>query len=249
MASPYQHQDDFYDRPSASQATVVAPPPLPHHLETGRDSTDQYAMKDISVNSPSPYPVYNNHNGGSHPSTPTPLPQHRFSDQHRDSLSDMKFIDHYDSDDDLEKIIPREKKKRSCMDKLCCGCCTCCPKWLRWCSCIFLIIILILVIVVGVLAALFKVPKVDFSGLEQEPVVTNANNILHMDFSVGISVDNPNFESITFETIVADVSSNYCYAFNTFIHYCSIGILSCSLQRIYWWWKCYKSSYCFKCSY
>ncbi len=201
MASPYQRQDDFYEKPSASQATVVAPPPLPHHFETGRDSTDQYAMKDISVNSPSPYPVYNQNT-----STP-PLPPHnRFSDQHRDSLSDMKFIDHYDSDDDLEKIIPREKKRRSCMDKLCCGCCTCCPKWLRWCTCIFFIIILIFCIVVGVLAALFKVPKIDFSGLQQDPTITNTNNVLHMTFSVGISVDNPNFESITFETIRADVS-------------------------------------------
>lgn len=203
-APPYHHQDDFYEKPTSSQATVVAPPPLPHHLETSRASSD-YPMKDISVNSPSPYPVYNNHSA-----SPSPhAPQHRFSDQHRDSLSDMKFIDHYDSDDDLEKIIPREKKRRTCMDKLCCGCCTCCPKWMRWCSCIFLIIIIILAIVVGVLAALFKVPKVDFTGLKQEPVVTNANNILSMTFDVGISVDNPNFESITFETIKADVSLLY----------------------------------------
>lgn len=205
-APPYGYNDDFYERPSNSQATVVAtPPPLPHHIETSRDSTDQYAMKEIPVNSPSPYPVYNNNN------SPLPPPhQHRFSDnsqqQPRDSLSDMKFIDHYDSDDDLEKIIPRERKKRTCCDKFCCGCCTCCPKWLRWCSCIFLIIIVILAIVVGVLAALFKVPKIDFTGLKQDPVVTNANNVLSMTFDVGITVNNPNFESITFEMIKADVS-------------------------------------------
>jgi hypothetical protein len=197
------HHDDFYDRPSASQATVVSsPPPLPHHIETGRQSTDQYAMKEIPVNSPSPYPVYNNN---SNRSSPLP-PQHRFSDQQRNSMSDMKFIDHYDSDDDLEKIIPREKKRRTCMDKMCCGCCTCCPKWLRWCSCIFLIIILIIVIIVGVLAALFKVPQIDFTGLKQAPVVANVNSVLTMTFDVGITVNNPNFESITFEIIKADVS-------------------------------------------
>ncbi|KAI7891605.1 uncharacterized protein EV154DRAFT_507295 [Mucor mucedo] len=201
------YHDDFYDRPSAPPAAVAStPPPLPHHIDTGRESTDQYAMKEIPVNSPSPYPVYNNntaYNNHSNGSTPVPS-QTRYNDPHRSSMSDMKFIDHYDSDDDLEKIIPREKKRRSCMDKACCGCCTCCPKWLRWCSCIFLIIILIIVIIVGVLAALFKVPKIDFTGLKQDPAVSNVNNVLTMTFDVGITVDNPNFESITFEIIKAD---------------------------------------------
>lgn len=203
------HHDDFYDEPKSSQATVVsAPPPLPHHIETGRESTDQYAMKEIPVNSPSPYPVYNSspaYNNHSDGSSPFPA-QNPYSDQHRTSMSDMKFIDHYDSDDDLQKIIPREKRRRSCMDKTCCGCCTCCPKWLRWCSCIFLIIILIIVIIVGVFAALFKVPTIDFTGLKQDPVVANVNNVLTMTFDVGITVNNPNFESITFKIIKADVS-------------------------------------------
>ncbi|CAO0797139.1 unnamed protein product [Mucor circinelloides] len=200
-APPYHQHDDFYDRP--------APPPLPHHIETNRDSTDRYPMNDIPVNSPSPYPVYNQQNNSSLTAVPSP-PAHRYSDQ-----SDMKFMDHYDSDDDLEKIIPREKKKRTCMDKLCCGCCTCCPKWARWCSCIFLIIIIIIAIVVGVLAALFKVPNVQFTGLKQDPVYAYANNVLSMTFDVGISVDNQNLESITFETIKAD--AYYPAPYNVFI--------------------------------
>lgn len=191
-APPYQQHDDFYDKP--------APPPLPQHIETNRDSTDCYPLNDIPVNSPSPYPVYNQQNNSSSTAVPSP-PAHRYSDH-----SDMKFVDHYDSDDDLEKIIPRERKKRTCMDKLCCGCCTCCPKWARWCSCIFLIIIVILAIIIGVFAALFKVPNVQFTGLKQDPVYAYADNVLSMTFDVGISVDNQNFESITFETIKADVS-------------------------------------------
>ncbi|GAA5797464.1 hypothetical protein EDC94DRAFT_556593 [Helicostylum pulchrum] len=205
--------DDFYDKPTAAMATdnthpEASAPPLPRHLETSRDSNDQYAMKEIPVNSPSPYPVYN---------APNVPPQ--YNDPHHDlqrtSMSDMKFIDHYDSDDDLEKIIPREKKRRSCIDKTCCGCCTCCPKWMRWCSCIFLIIILILVIVVGILAALFKVPKIEYTGLKQDPVVTSENSVLSMVFDVGITVDNPNFEGLTFEIIKAD--AYYPSPYNVYI--------------------------------
>lgn len=193
----YNKHDDFYESPRS-------PPAVPTHVDTSRDSNDQYNMKEIPVSSPSPHPVYSPQNVGTDPS----LNNNRYSDPHqrygRDSMSDMKFVDHYDSDDDTEKIIPRERKKRSCMDKMCCGCCTCCPKWMRWCTCILFIIILILAIVIGVLAALFKVPTVTFSGLEQSPAITHANNVLNMTFTLGITVDNPNFESITFEKIVAD---------------------------------------------
>ncbi|KAG1403776.1 hypothetical protein G6F60_004799 [Rhizopus arrhizus] len=156
-----------------------SPPPVPYH-------TEQYNMKEIPVHSPSPYPVY--------PSDPA----------FRESSSYTKFMDPYNSDDDVEKIIPREQRKRSCIDKICCGCCTCCPKWMRWCTCIIFIIIVILAIIIGVLAALFKVPTVTFSGLEQSPNITYPHNVLNMTFSLGITVDNPNFESITFEKIVAD---------------------------------------------
>ncbi|KAI8971482.1 hypothetical protein BDF20DRAFT_884714 [Mycotypha africana] len=188
----YHHPDGYYhDR------NPTSPPPLPHHIDTVRPSND--SMRDVSMNSPTPYPVYS-------------APPVQTNTQPRESLmSDMKFMSHYDSDDhyddtDVEKtMIPREQKeRRSCLDKLCCGCCTCCPKWARWCSCIILIMIVILGIVVGVLAALFKVPNVTFTGLQQEPNYAFADKVLSMTFSVGISVDNPNFESITFETIKAD---------------------------------------------
>ncbi|CEG82124.1 hypothetical protein RMATCC62417_16245 [Rhizopus microsporus] len=198
--SVYNKHDDFYEKPRS-------PPPVPQHIDTSRDSTDQYTMKEIPVNSPSPYPVYNQHNVTADPI----LAHNRYSDPRlhqppipRDSLSDMKFMDHYDSDDDMEKIIPRERRQRSCIDKMCCGCCTCCPKWARWCTCIIFIIIVILAIVVGVLAALFKVPTVQFTGLQQPPTRSFDNNVLNMTFSIGITVNNPNFESITFEKIVAD---------------------------------------------
>lgn len=69
-----------------------------------------------------------------------------------------------------------------------------------------MIIFVIIAIIVGVFAALFKVPTVQFTGLKQDPVVTSLNNVLTMTFEVGISVDNPNFAGITFETIKADVS-------------------------------------------
>ncbi|KAI9481419.1 MAG: hypothetical protein EXX96DRAFT_523229, partial [Benjaminiella poitrasii] len=187
------------------------PPPLPHHIETPRDSMDQYGMKDVPVNSPSPYPVYHNAatTGMSPASPPPPLPAMR------DSLSEMKYINHYDSDDDLEKIIPREKRKRSCMDKLCCGCCTCCPKWLRWCTCIIFIIIVILAIIIGVLIGLFKVPDVQFTGLTQDPVYALTNNVLKITFDVGISVDNQNFESLNFKKITAD--AYYPSPYNVYI--------------------------------
>jgi hypothetical protein len=227
-APPYNQHDDFYNKPAA--------PPLPQHIETTRDSTDKYALNDVPVNSPSPYPVYNQHGSSGLPPGPTPLGHSLNDHHHRDSMSDMKFIDHYDSDDDLEKIIPREKKKRSCMDKMCCGCCTCCPKWARWCSCIFLIIFIILAIIAGVFAAIFKVPVVQFTGLKQDPVVTNLNNVLTMTFEVGISVDNPNFAGITFETIKADVST-LTEITQAYADVFCLGLLPCTIQCLYWWWK------------
>lgn len=178
------------------------PPPLPHHYETPSNSPDQYAMRNMSTTSPPPYPVYHQTNYSNDGLGPGP---NRFSDQSRQSTP---YMNRYDSDDEIEKIIPRERKKRSCIDKMCCGCCTCCPKWLRWCTCIIFIIIVILAIVIGVLVGIFKVPDVQFTGLTQDPQFTYANNILSIQFDVGISVDNQNFESITFETIKAEVSEN-----------------------------------------
>ncbi|CAO3701780.1 unnamed protein product [Rhizopus stolonifer] len=175
-----------YDKPRS-------PPAVPHHA-TGIE--DQYNMQTIPTHSP--YPSYHRHDASPDPTL--------VNNPHyvRESVSETKFMDTYNSDDEGEKIIPREKKKRSCIDKMCCGCCTCCPRWMRWCTCIIFIIIVILAIIIGVLAALFKVPTVQFTGLKESPAITSLNNVLNMTFSLGITVDNPNFESITFEKISAD---------------------------------------------
>ncbi|KAI8074288.1 uncharacterized protein B0P05DRAFT_547973 [Gilbertella persicaria] len=206
-APPYKQysNSDYYSNKTA------LPPPLPHHIET-KPSSDQFGLNEAPVNSPVPYAAYTPPNN---PPGFAPAPYQNLNDAHRDSMSDMKFMNHYDSDDEIEKIIPRERKRRSCMDKLCCGCCTCCPKWLRWCSCIILIIIVILAIVIGVLAATFKVPTISYSGLQGEPTVAFANNVLNMDFKIGINVDNPNWESITFEKILAD--AYYPSPYNVYI--------------------------------
>lgn len=193
------HSNDFYNSPTRQ----VSPPTLPQHQQHLVEDSHKYSMENVPVDSPSPYPVYHQHNNisddGLGPRGAMHSPHH--------SISDMKFMDHYDSDDDdMEKtMIPRERRKRSCMDKFCCGCCTCCPKWARWCTCIFFIILLIIAIIIGVFVGLFKVPQVSFTGLQQEPVFAFANNVLNMQFSFGITVNNPNFESITFDTIKADV--------------------------------------------
>lgn len=199
MSAPHYNNNDYhyYNDNNYQQS----PPPLPHHYET--PSPDQYAMKNMS--SPPPYPVYHQNSYSNDGLGPNPT-NNRFSDQSRQSSS--PYINHYDSDDEIEKIIPRERRKRSCMDKLCCGCCTCCPKWLRWCTCIIFIIIVILAIIIGVLVGIFKVPNVQFTGLRQDPQFSYSNNLLGIDFSVGITVDNQNFESITFETIKAEVKKN-----------------------------------------
>ncbi|KAI8875084.1 hypothetical protein K501DRAFT_218547 [Backusella circina FSU 941] len=143
-------------------------------------------------------------------------------------MSEMKFMGHYDSDDDMEKqraippyaqqrpYIPLErKKKRSCIDKMCCGCCTCCPKWLRWCTCFIFIILLIICIVIGVLAALFKVPEVSFTD-PASPVVTHPSaTSINISSSIAITVQNPNIEGLTFSMIKAD--AYYPSPYNVYI--------------------------------
>lgn len=125
----------------------------------------------------------------------------------RGSMSDVKLTGHYDSDDEHDLLpVPEERKRRSCMDKLCCGCCTCLPRWMRYLCCVLFLIIIALAIVVGVLAALFKTPNVTFNGIEGEPQVNLVGTNITMNFTLSISVDNPNIEGITFEKIVAEVT-------------------------------------------
>jgi hypothetical protein len=106
-----------------------------------------------------------------------------------------------------EKFSRTHKKKRSCCDKMCCGCCTCCPRWCRWISCILLLLIIGLGIAVGVLAAIFKVPTVEFKGVQGDPAFGLAGTTVNLNVSLGFVVNNPNIESVTFKTLVATVNT------------------------------------------
>ncbi|KAF7729719.1 hypothetical protein EC973_003797 [Apophysomyces ossiformis] len=209
MSNVYDH-DDYYSSPKPANPPAPPPPAPPRHEP----------MKE--------YDTYPLHNIDTHAATGPQYPPSPFDHQHqqqqqqlrntsmdepsvgawhnpRGSMSDMKLTGRYDSDDEDDfGPVPREvRRRRTCMDKLCCGCCTCCPIWLRWCSCIFLLLIIGLGIAVGVLAAMFKKPDVKFTGLQGEPTVNLQQDNLQMNFTLGISVNNPNVESITFSTIVA----------------------------------------------
>ncbi|KAG1454701.1 hypothetical protein G6F56_007255 [Rhizopus delemar] len=119
-----------YDKPRS-------PPAVPHHA-TGIE--DQYNMQTIPTHSP--YPSYHRHDASPDPTL--------VNNPHyvRESVSETKFMDTYNSDD--------------------------------------------------------EVPTVQFTGLKESPTITSLNSVLNMTFSLGITVDNPNFESITFEKISAD---------------------------------------------
>ena len=104
-----------------------------------------------------------------------------------------------------EKYSRANNQHRSCCDKICCGCCTCCPRWCRWISCILLLIIIAIGIAVGVLAALFKIPSVDFKGVQGEPAFSLAGTTANLNVSLGFTVNNPNIESVTFKSLVATV--------------------------------------------
>lgn len=205
-------KDDFYGK--HDMAAPVPPPHNPHHTPplhgypaspfdqpTNNSDTTVYNNKRHSLEDPDMYQVPMV-GGYQHP---------------RNSMSDMKLTDHsagmaggyqpyhhpaghsYDTDDEEDPhgmlTIPRERRKRSCMDKLCCGCCVCCPRWARYCSCILLLLLIAVGIVIGVLAALFKMPQVHMSGLEGQPAVNiTSGNQINMAFQLQISVDNPNVE-------------------------------------------------------
>ncbi|KAL1935007.1 hypothetical protein VTP01DRAFT_4147 [Rhizomucor pusillus] len=97
-----------------------------------------------------------------------------------------------------------KEERQSCCDKVCCGCCTCFPRWLRWLCCILFFIIVALAIAVGVLAALFKVPEVEFKGIQGDPTFSLSGTSANISFTFDISVNNQNVEGITFDKIVAN---------------------------------------------
>ncbi|KAI7876685.1 hypothetical protein K492DRAFT_166871 [Lichtheimia hyalospora FSU 10163] len=100
-------------------------------------------------------------------------------------------------------LYVEEPRRRSCMDKLCCGCCVCLPKWIRYICCIILLLIICIAIVIGVLAGIFKVPDVKFNGIQGEPQFSINGTTANFVFNLNITIDNPNVESITFEDVVA----------------------------------------------
>ncbi|KAI9489959.1 hypothetical protein BDB00DRAFT_769637 [Zychaea mexicana] len=54
------------------------------------------------------------------------------------------------------------------------------------------------------MVAVFKMPDVQFNGLESEPLASMSGSTVNMNFTLDISVDNPNGISLTFEKIVAE---------------------------------------------
>ncbi|KAI8393819.1 uncharacterized protein BYT42DRAFT_19640 [Radiomyces spectabilis] len=182
----------------------------------GQGQYDSYAMhylppqQGYSVNHPDEYSDHYNRSG----STPVPTPSND-NGYVVDNSADRSHIVGMAMPSDggyrnFEKAayVPIDgagsiRQRRSCIDMFCCGCCTCCPRWMRWCTCLILIIIVGLGIAVGVLAAIFKVPEVKFQGIEGQPAVSLNGTSLNMMMNFSISVNNPNIESITFETIEA----------------------------------------------
>ncbi|KAI9248026.1 hypothetical protein BDA99DRAFT_525575 [Phascolomyces articulosus] len=227
-------RDDYYNSYKGGP-TSPPPPPPPHQQQIGSPTMNNNpygnsnSMQDVTLHNKAP-PVY----------PPTPFDQQqlhhgRFSEDEyyndhrnsagnnaamlgwqnnpRGSMSDMKLTGHYDSDDEDFGPLPQERKKRSCMDKLCCGCCTCFPKWLRYICCILFLVIVALAIAIGVIVATFKMPEVQFNGLEGEPQASLAGSTVVMNFTLDISVYNPNGITLTFEKIVAEVNSGFFLSF------------------------------------
>ncbi|CAM0137861.1 hypothetical protein VKS41_001079 [Umbelopsis sp. WA50703] len=190
--SVFEH-DDYYAPPRSRPP----PPEPPSHSA----SYDAYPLRDVTSEKPpgSPYQFQdhsrvsmaddNSYGGWRGP---------------RDSMSDLKLTSHagYDSDEDDFGQIPRERKKRTCLDLICCGCCTCCPLWARWTSCGCLIILIALGIAIGVLAGTFKMPQVSFNGISNQTFTTSGSSF-NMSADILIGIDNPNIEAPTFETIKA----------------------------------------------
>jgi hypothetical protein len=81
--------------------------------------------------------------------------------------------------------------------------------------CIIFLVILALGIVVGVLAALFKLPSVDFTGVQGSPAFALVGTNVNLNVSLGFIVKNPNIESVTFSTLTATVSAFCFYLFKS----------------------------------
>ncbi|KAI7885573.1 hypothetical protein K492DRAFT_190958 [Lichtheimia hyalospora FSU 10163] len=182
MSHFYNHHDDGYY--GQYNTTTTGPPPPPPHQPYY--DNNNYPMYDMPTQYNSPTPATDDVYG---------LAAKSSAKQHGEyqNLGDP-------GDTAAAPIIYTEKgKKRSCLDKLCCGCCTCYPRWARWLFCILLLLVIILAIIIGVLAALFKVPEVKFNGLKGEPKFSLNGTTATFEFNLDITIDNPNIESVTFE--------------------------------------------------
>lgn len=102
-----------------------------------------------------------------------------------------------------EKYVRYNQPPRSCCDQICCGCCTCCPRWYRWITCILFLFILAIAIIIGVLISQFKMPQVNFTGIQGTPSFGMSQSIVNLGVNLGFSVNNPNIESITFSSLNA----------------------------------------------
>ncbi|CAO3674187.1 unnamed protein product [Umbelopsis ramanniana] len=192
--SVFEH-DDYY-APPRSRPPPPAPTPPVHTSDY-----DSYPLRDVpsapSVEKPFAPPYQsrvsladdNSYGGWRGP---------------RDSMSDLKLTAHpgYDSDEEDFGQIPRERKKRTCLDLICCGCCTCCPLWARWMSCGCLIILIALGITIGVLVGTFHMPQISFNGIDNESFTSSAT-AFNISASLQIGIYNPNFEAPTFSSIKA----------------------------------------------
>ncbi|KAJ8657179.1 hypothetical protein O0I10_006995 [Lichtheimia ornata] len=180
---------------------AAPPPPPPHHQQSMMSPPPMRQ----SPYPPSPFDPHSRQSLEDVGDTERAMGWH--GSNQRASMSDVKLTGgghHYDSDDDDMLMVPQEqRKRRTCMDKVCCGCCTCYPRWLRYICCVIFLLVIALAIVIGVLAATFKVPDVSMNGLEGEPQVSMTGETVNMNFTLAISVDNPNVEGITFEKIEA----------------------------------------------
>lgn len=188
-----------------NQMYASPPPPPPHHQQSMMSPPPMRQ----SPYPPSPFDPHSRQSLEDVGDTERAMGWH--GSNQRASMSDVKLTGgghHYDSDDDDMLMVPQEqRKRRTCMDKVCCGCCTCYPRWLRYICCVIFLLVIALAIVIGVLAATFKVPDVSMNGLEGEPQVSMTGETVNMNFTLAISVDNPNVEGITFEKIEAKVCS------------------------------------------
>lgn len=187
-----------------NQMYAAPPPPPPHHQQSMMSPPPMRQ----SPYPPSPFDPHSRQSLEDVGDTERAMGWH--GSNQRASMSDVKLTGggghHYDSDDDDMLMVPQEqRKRRTCMDKICCGCCTCYPRWLRYICCVIFLLVIALAIVIGVLAATFKVPDVSMNGLEGEPQVSMTGETVNMNFTLAISVDNPNVEGITFEKIEAKV--------------------------------------------